>query len=183
MEHAERRPLVINSGKMGKIRSFLFVSLALCSASTAFATDDESSRESLKGLTGVYVVVGDLEPVVEKAGLTKADIQTLAEQELRVAGIPVLSREQWVTTPGGPYLNVNTFVITADNGVWPFYIEVSSMQRVVLERSSVNIFFAPTWSVATVGSVGSNRLLQIKDIIKDYVDQFVKAYRTVNPKE
>jgi hypothetical protein len=78
---------------------------------------------------------------------------------------------------------VSTFIVTSDDSVWPFFIEVSSMQRVVLERSSVNIFFAPTWSVATVGSVGSNRLVQIKDILKDYVDQFVKAFRAMNPKE
>jgi hypothetical protein len=168
---------------MVKIRFFLLVALALCAASTVFAADDESSRESLKGLPGVFVVVDDLEPVIEKAGLTKADIQRQVEQELRLAGIDVLTREQWVTTPGGPYLHVNTFVVSSDDNVWPFFIEVSSMQRVALERSSVNIFFAPTWSVATVGSVGSNKLLQIKDIVKDYVDQFVKAYRVANPKQ
>jgi hypothetical protein len=168
---------------MAKIRFLLLVALALCSVSAVFAVDDESSRESLKGLPGVFVVVDDLDPVIEKAGLTKADIQNQVEQELKLAGIPILSREQWVTTPGGPYLHVNAFVVSSDDSVWPFFIEVSSMQRVALERSSVNIFFAPTWSVATVGSVGSNRLRQIKDIVKDYVDQFVKAYRAVNPKQ
>jgi len=141
------------------------------------------SRESLKALPGVFIVVDDLESTVEKAGLTKADIQSQVEQELRLAGIPILSREQWVTTPGGPYLHVNAFVLSSNESVWPFFIEVSSMQRVILERSSVNIFFAPTWSVATVGSVGSNKLGQIKDIVKDYVDQFAKAYRTVNPQQ
>jgi len=174
---------VINSGEMVKIRFFVLVLLVWCSVSRVLAADDESSRESLKGLPGVFVVVDDVEPVVEKAGLTKTDIQSQVEQQLRLAGIAVLSREQWVTTPGGPFLHVSPFVVTSDDGVWPFYIEVSAMQRVALERSSVNIFFAPTWSVATVGSVGSNRLAQIKDIVKDYVDQFVKAFRAMNPKE
>jgi hypothetical protein len=168
---------------MVNIRFFSLVALALCSVTAVLAADDQSSRESLKGLPGVFVIVDDLEPGVEKAGLTKADIQSEVEQELRLAGIAILSREQWVTTPGGPYLHVNTFVFSSDESVWPFFIEVSSMQRVVLERSSVNIFFAPTWSVATVGSVGSNRLLQIKDIVKDYVDQFARAYSAVNPKQ
>jgi hypothetical protein len=168
---------------MPTIRFFLLVALAVSSILTVFAADDESSRESLKGLPGVFVIVDDLEPAIEKAGLTKADIQSQVEQELKVAGIPVLTREQWVTTPGGPYLHVNAFVVSGADSVWPFFVEVSSMQRVALERSSVNIFFAPTWSVATVGSVGSNRLRQIEDIVKDYVDQFVKAYRAMNPKE
>ncbi len=168
---------------MVEIRFLLLVAFALCSVSPLFAADDESSRESLKGLPGFFVVVDELEPVVEKAGLTKADIQTQVEQELRAAGITVLSREQWVTTAGGPYLHVNAFVVSSGDSVWPFFIEVSSMQRVALERSSFNIFFAPTWSVATVGSVGSNKLQQIKDIVKDYVDQFAKAYRAMNPKE
>jgi hypothetical protein len=167
---------------MFKIRFLLAAALCLCPASTVFAANDELSRESLKGLAGVFVVVDDFEPAIEQAGLTKADIQSEVEGELQAAGIPVLSREQWVTTPGGPYLFVNVFVFSSDDRVWPFFVDVSSMQRVVLERSSANIFFAPTWSVTTVGSVGSDRLRQIKDVVKDYVDQFVKAYRAVNPK-
>lgn len=165
------------------VRSFFLLALALCSVSTVHAADDLSSRESLKGLPGVFIVVDDLDSSVEKAGLTKADIQSQVEQELRLAGVPILTREQWVTTAGGPYLHVNAFLFSSDAGVWPFFVEVSSMQRVALERSSVNIFFAPTWSVATVGSVGTNKLGQIKDIVKDYVDQFAKAYRDMNPKE
>ena len=167
---------------MVKVRFFLLAALLLCLVSNVVGADDESARESLKALKGVYIVVDDLDPSVEKAGLTKSDIQHQVEQELRLAEIPILTREQWVTAPGGPYLHVNAFLVSNDDSVWPFFVEVSSMQRVVLERSSVNIFFAPTWSVATVGSVGSNKLGQIKDIVKDYVGQFAKAYRSANPK-
>ena len=40
------------------------------------AHDDKYSRESLRGLRGVQVVVEDLRPEVEQAGLTKAMIRT-----------------------------------------------------------------------------------------------------------
>ncbi len=167
---------------MVKIQIVLLAALALCPASKVFAADDQASRDSLKGLPGVFVVVDDLDPAIEKAGLTKADLQNQAEEELRRAGVPVLSREQWVTTAGGPYLHVSAFVLSSSESVWPFFIEVSSMQRVALERSSLDIFFAPTWSVATVGSVGSNKVLQVSDIVKEYVDQFAKAFLAVNPR-
>ena len=162
---------------------FIALFLILCSTSPAFADDDVSSRESLKGLPGVFVIVQDLEPAIEQAGLTKADIQMDVELRLRLAGIPVLSRAEWITTPGGPYLYVNTNVFNSNNTVWPFSVEISSMQRVILERGSANIFFAPTWSVTTVGSVGSNKLTQVKDVVKEYVDQFINAYLAVNPKK
>ena len=79
---------------MRKIRFFLTVVLSFCSISTAFA-DDEAS---FKDLHGVGIVLEPLSPEVETAGLRTTDIQTDVELKLRLAGIPVLSKEEWTSS-------------------------------------------------------------------------------------
>ena len=70
---------------------------------------------------GVYVAIA-LAPDLEPAGLAKANIQTDLELKLRLAGIPVLSREEWLTTHGPTlFLSINAMSRRDDNSVWPFY--------------------------------------------------------------
>ena len=79
---------------MLNIRFFLAGALLLWSLAPAMASDSEIDRASLKGLTGVFVLVEDLNPPEEQAGLKAADIQADAEQQLKAAGIPLLSKTQ-----------------------------------------------------------------------------------------
>jgi hypothetical protein len=60
----------------------------------SFALDDEYSRESLRGLRGVHVIVEVLRPAVKKGGLTEAMIRTDTELKLRLAGIRVLTQDE-----------------------------------------------------------------------------------------
>ena len=76
---------------MFNIRYLLPFALLLCSVAPATASDSEIDRASLKGLTGVFVLVEDLNPPEEQAGLKTADIQADAEEKLKAAGIPLLS--------------------------------------------------------------------------------------------
>jgi hypothetical protein len=77
---------------MTKTLTRIFLALALAAPALSFASDDEYTRESLRGLHGVYVLVEDLRPEVEQAGLTVAMIRTDAELKLRLAGIRVLTQ-------------------------------------------------------------------------------------------
>ncbi|MGI8972150.1 MAG: hypothetical protein ACR2HB_15820, partial [Dehalococcoidia bacterium] len=64
-----------------------------CSADTG-----DASKNSLKGLPGVYVFVYPLLADAEKAGLTCDQITTDVELRLRQAGIPVLTKDQYAQT-------------------------------------------------------------------------------------
>ena len=74
---------------------------------TSLAQTLEQQRETLRGLTGVAVVVEPLNAEAEQDGLQQGRLQATVEKQLRAAGIPVLSKETWSLTPGGPYLYVN----------------------------------------------------------------------------
>ena len=62
------------------------------------------AKETLRGLPGVAVVIEPLHPTTERDGLTQHQLQTEVEQQLKNAGIRVLTQEEWKKTPGAPYL-------------------------------------------------------------------------------
>ena len=51
-----------------------------------FALNSEMNRASLRGLTGVKILVEDLAPEVEQAGLAKEPLQKAVEEKLRGGG-------------------------------------------------------------------------------------------------
>jgi hypothetical protein len=154
----------------------------LLAASAATAQDADVSRQSLKGLKGVQVLVESLEAEVEQGGLTKTSIQTDVELKLRQAGITVLTAAESMAAPGSPYLYIN--VNTQGGPLYAFSIRVELKQSVRLDRDpSIEVYGVATWSAESVGTVGQDHLRDIRGPIKDYVDQFVNAYLSVNPRK
>src|SRR5580658_2826584 len=105
---------------MFNTRFVLPAALFALAIAPATASDSEIDRASLKGLQGVYVLVEDLNPPEEQAGLKTADIQADAEQELKAAGIPLLSKAQDMDAPGMPTLYISVSVATSTaTDLWP----------------------------------------------------------------
>lgn len=147
----------------------------------AFAYDDEFSRPTLKGLKGVHVLVESLKEDIVKAGLNKETIQTDVELKLRLAGIPVLTREECVEEPGSPYLYVIAGVLKSELCGYIVKLDVEVKQEVRLVRSPAIQKDAATWSVGGFGRTSD--LKGIRECIKDQVDIFINAYLSVNPKK
>ena len=95
------------------------------------AADPEA--ESLRGLSGVNVLVENLSDSAKRAGLEKNSIQTDVELKLRLAGIKVLTDEEWLYAPGDPYLYVNLTVVWA-GGICAYGIDVELKQTALLDR-------------------------------------------------
>ena len=70
------------------------------------ADDGDFARATLRGLQGVSVLIEDVPPESERAGLTTQQLQTDVEGQLRQAGIPVLTKDQAFRVQGAPYLYV-----------------------------------------------------------------------------
>jgi hypothetical protein len=170
---------------MLKIQFLLPMAFLWCSLSTAVASDSEIDRASLKGLTGVFVLVEELNPPEEQAGLKAADIQTDVEEKLRLAGIPLLSKAEGVSTPGMPTLYISVSVASsATSDLWPFNIDVDLEQNASLTRSSeIFVPTAITWHVGAIGGVAKSDVPSIRDRVRGQVDRFVRAYLAVNPKK
>ncbi len=143
------------------------------------ASDSQAERASLTGLTVMSVVVEELGPLVGKLGLSTEALQGDVERRLRQAGLAI-------TPDADAYLYVH--VTVADPGAslpLPYVVEVSLMQEVTLPRGvkTRTPLQCPTWSVHRLGLATSDRLRALlSDRTNEFVDQFVTAYRSVNPK-
>ena len=162
----------------------MIVAACLLFAGTA-AADNETQRNTLAGLKGIYVEMESIDSEVERDGLSASAIQTDVELKLRQAGVTVLTHDQWLRTTGKPwlYLNVNVHKEPSWGG-YVYGIKLHLIQEVTLTRAPRTIIDAATWeAVGSVGIAGQARLSHIRDAAKDMVDQFINAYLAANPKK
>jgi hypothetical protein len=167
---------------MFNTRFFLPAALLLCSLAPVRASDSEIDRASLKGLQGVYVLVEDLNPPEEQAGLKTTDIQADVVQRLQAAGIPLLSKEQDIQTPGMPTLYISVSVASSTStDLWPFSIDVNLEQQATLKRNpDTFVPTAITWHVGSLGAVDKSNIRSVRDRVSEQIAKFVNAYNKVN---
>ena len=136
----------------------------------------------MKGLQGVFVLIEDLNPPEEQAGLKTADIQADAVQQLKAAGIPLLSKEQGMQTPGMPTLYISVSIASsATTDLWPFSIDVNLEQEATLKRNpEIFVPTAITWHVGSIGAVDRSNIRSVRDRVNEQVAKFVNAYVKVN---
>ena len=154
------------------------------SGAGSWALDDELSRATLRGVEGVHVVVEDVRPDVERAGLTRQQLQTDVELRLRKAGMRVLTRAERLEMPGAPWLYIDVNVaLRSDPPVelTAFNIYVELKQEASLKTTG-SLAIVSTWSVGAVGGGGSKRLANLRSTVRDLVDQFINAYLSVHPR-
>ena len=132
------------------------------------------------GLSGVGVVVEDLDPEIRQAGLIERQLQTDVELRLRQRGIGVLTEEERRNIPGAPYLYVRVSGFRNDIGMLVFNITVELKQQVYLEPNFSQIR-AATWSTGGIGTVNVRNQSTIRNKLGDYIDQFISAYLSGDP--
>ena len=135
----------------------------------------------IAGLFASVLIASD----AERDGLTTSAIQTDVELKLRQAGICVLTREKRLDTPGQPWLYVKVFTVTRNDGLYAYKsVDVEFWQSVRLDRDSCLWSAAQTRSTpGIVATVGGGNLRDVRETLRDKVDQFINAYLSVNPKE
>ena len=150
----------------------------------ALARERYGERESLAGLGGVYVLVEDMAPDVERNGLTRSTLQTDVEVKLRQAGIRVLTEAERAVAPGSPFLYLRVATMKSDGvGLYAVDIDLELNQEVRLTRNPAITSLARTWSAGGwVGIIGSRNLSRVRDTVRDAVDQFLNDYLAANPK-
>jgi len=137
---------------------------------TVHGYDSGLSRPTLKGITSVFVVVGNLDDNAKKIGLTEESIKTDVELKLLIAGMNFAT--DGFTVPGNTHLFVNVGVLPP--------LAASIQVELLLQRNSEPVIGAMTWSLH--GEITNPTLQGIRDLIKQLVDQFLNAWLSVNLK-
>ena len=146
---------------------------------SAFAIDSKLSRESLRGIAGIYVLVENFSPEEKRAGFSKKQVQTDVELKLRLVGIKVLNKEEHLEASGRPHLYVSVDTVSVSQNFFYYVLSIEIWQNVSLERNANFNSKAMTWSWDTMGH---GKTEHIRTHLKDKIDVFINAYLSVNPK-
>jgi len=140
----------------------------------------EYTRETLRGLTGVVVVIETVKPDAEADGLNVMEIQTEVESKLTQGGISVLPHPAWRETPGRPWLYVSVNTIKHLQNYF-FSVDVQLKQDVSLPRQPSIMTSSATWELGSIGFVDTELLpAKIRESVAAYVESFISDYFAVN---
>ena len=141
-----------------------------------------TAQETLRGLKGFSVIIGELHDEVTQAGLTKSILKTDVELKLRKAGIRVLTKDERFFTlglVGRLSVSVNALKTTSPPHTFVYCAAVKLLQDVILSRNRVKTL-AITWDSGFVGVTPDLR--DVRENTSNLVDMFMNDYLAVNPK-
>jgi hypothetical protein len=176
--------------------------------SPAFSFNDtQESRETLREVTPVYVVIEGITPMLEQKEMSAKQLKKVVELQLKKAGIQVIAnvkgKGSTESYPAGLYVRMNTLksdILKSEFNIDFYAITISveliqrclpltheSLSRVSekdIDPSYVNSHstLACTWSTSNIYLAGEERLIDIRDCVKDLVGHFINAYLSVNLK-
>ncbi len=148
------------------------------------AAQKDSEKESLRGLTNMFVLVEDIDLDAQKDGLVRHQIQKDVEQRVSAAGIRILSLREMYKTKGEPYLYININAAKSGDGTYTYYVSVSFKQMAVLTRiENSQPRSITSWETGAVGMIERRYMAkEIRDAINARLDAFIKDFRSVSPK-
>lgn len=157
----------------------LLIFLFLTGLTAKAGLQRSDTKESLRGLSGVYVVTQIIDEHPE--GITTNHIESLVKSALADAGIPVMATPK--KTNGDANLSVTVDIIYQPQlNVYAFTAEVAVTQDVQLDRSTpVKGMSAETWRRTLQGITSPDRLDIVDQALKQCMTLFVADYKAVNP--
>lgn len=166
------------------MRYVVIVMLFLTGLDLALAQEESSpARESLRGLSGVSVLVGQLAPDVKADGLSEEAIRTAVQQIIRSNGIRALSQADTKATGTGATLLVRANTMKPNTQqLYVYDVSVQFYQRVVLVNQPDYSMLAMTWESGVTGAVGSGRVRDFLNSVERQVKAFANDFLTVNPR-
>ncbi|MBU3931843.1 MAG: hypothetical protein KKF01_05315 [Proteobacteria bacterium] len=162
--------------------------LLVVSVVRVHAFDAEVSRETLKGLTGFYVVIEELNPniakyvEVQKIRISSQQLKSHVENRLQKAGIRSLSWDEMTKTPGSPVLYVCVNTHEYEKFWYAYDIRVEVRQLVTLVNQPGKMITGETWSVNMTGIMNIGQIQTLYDNLGVLLDRFIQAYNAVNKK-
>ena len=157
---------------MSTMQRAAVAALLLGAAASAGAQNDDE-REYLEDLREVNVLVEELPPEVEAAGLTRDGIDAAIEERLRERRVPI-GRSRLA---GDLYVRIGTH--RGSTGLYAYFARVSLQQLVTIEGNRHRAF-VDTWDLESLGLVGEGNLPQVEQVVLEIVDVFIEDYFAVN---
>ena len=163
---------------MKKFISFsLFCMGMLAIAGLSFGQARDENKEVLRGLDKVHVVVERLRAEIEQDGLYASTLQTDMELKLALAGIKVVSEEEYRKIPcvADLYMHVDAFKHAQG---YTYRIQLSLMEQVFVLRKHLQV---PGTTFRMHDELGmTEQLSEIREEARDLLDKFIEIWQAAN---
>jgi len=160
-------------------RSGLLLAVGLlCCAHVAGAQQFVSTgRGTLRGLTGVEVVVESLPPEVTRAGVSGDDLRSSIERQLNGAHVTVYPSQKANLSPAQAYLYVHVNALPVDGGA-RHAVAVQLQLRQTLQSlvTGSRIVDAMTWDAHDVLVTEASTVSDLRAELRGYVDLFIEDW-------
>ena len=155
---------------------------ALLIAGACLASDTSMDRATLRGLQAVKVVVDPLGSELEREGLDANRLRGSIEQKVRDAGIKVDNDVNEFIGLSISFAQAGKKVLSIKKGPFSLTISLGVYQVALLTRDMATKTVVETWGVEKTAAAAARGLdRDVSSAVDDLVDQFVKAYLSVNP--
>lgn len=140
------------------------------------------TKDTLRGLEGVWVVVTRRESRAEKYGLTLRTLKSQIEAQLQQHDIGVLSQSQYTHSSNGGILCIDILpLISEEMGFSAVSINIALMQNVMLTgENAEKMCQATTWERRTVALCDLESIKEIPQNVAGFVDHFIKDFISAN---
>lgn len=155
-------------------RLFLIVALLLPPV-TSGAGDDPIDRATLRGLKAVGVVIDNIDPELEKQGVTKEMLRPRVSARLEDAHITV-------DPAATEFVGLRITSVRASRGPYALSLTLGLYQPVLLSRDHDLHTSTKTWEVESVVMADPKVLATAcSDTADQLADRFAAAFHSVNP--
>lgn len=157
----------------------LLATLAL--AVTVTAAPDLTEDESLRGISGMMVIVERLHEDAGTTGLDRETIDAVVRDGLQKAGIRIYSADERMADERRPYLYVNCNLMRAGSnaGLVAFSLDIEVHQRVTLAGGEHAQGL--TWAKSYLGMQSTEHAAQqIRHVVAGYITELTDAHKKAN---
>ena len=153
---------------------------------SASAQDSEAQTKTLAGLKGFLVVINDVGQEGHSAGISEPALVDQAESGLRAAGIRVVTRDEFLTSPDRSLALLGITISNVKNRAGDTFalscfLQVTQTMMLVRDpavRAPVATWYAGGTGIAAADVVSA----ESKKWLAGLMEHFLEAYRSANPK-
>jgi hypothetical protein len=169
---------------MKLIQGAIMLAAILGTGAAALAQDQDLEDTSMRGLTGIYVLVDKLPEVLKTSGILDVELESQVEIQLKKAGIKIIERPEALALRGKPFFYIQVRgAKPRGQPVYSIFVIGALVQRVSLERDPSLTGFARTWIITNFSSAEEKELrTQTTFCVWQVAQSFINSYLSVNPK-
>ncbi|MEQ9089625.1 MAG: hypothetical protein RIE52_00970 [Balneola sp.] len=165
-----------------KTRSpFLFLFIVLMSSSLVAQNEVETERHSLIGIKKFGISVEIEKPIgLKEATLNPAQIQKKILESFETLPVTLLSFNELKESFYNPFFYVHVNIMQAEDGIYPFSIEMRFYQPIKLSLKNDVESMASTWHSGYVGMVSFDRVNEIAEVVVEATKEFKDEFERLN---